>query len=85
MQPENIEAEIVVEVQRLGPKAEYVKIAGNGSNFLDFRIAFYIGQIPALNPSTRFYIVSKDTGFDPLITHLKSKKISVSRVKTVTR
>jgi hypothetical protein len=27
---------------------------------------------------------SKDTGFDPLLQHLKSRKISVSRVKTLT-
>jgi PIN domain len=78
-----ISTEIVVQVQQLGPKAEYVIISGNGSNSLDFHIAFYIGQIAALHPSTRFHIVSKDTGFDPLIIHLKSKKISVSRVKAV--
>jgi hypothetical protein len=31
-----------------------------------------------------FHIVSKDTGFDPLIQHLKAKKILASRSKDVT-
>lgn len=54
-----ISTEITVEVQRWGSKAEYVSIAGNGSNSLDFHIAFYIGQIAALHPNTRFHIGSK--------------------------
>jgi len=70
-------------LQRMGERASYVKIAGNGNNALDFHIAYYIGQLAAKEPDADFYIVSKDTGFDPLLQHLKSKKISVSRMKSV--
>lgn len=45
----------------------------------DFHIAFYIGEIVATHPDAHFYIVSKDSGFDALIAHLKSRKISVLR------
>lgn len=76
--------EIAAALQQLGPRAEYIKISGNGSNALDFHIAYYIGQIAAKDPSAYFYILSKDTGFDPLIQHLKSKKVSASRVKALT-
>ena len=31
--------EIAASLQRLGPRAEYIKISGNGSNALDFHIA----------------------------------------------
>jgi len=75
--------EVASVLQQLGSRAEYIKISGNGSNALDFHIAFYIGQIAAKEPDVYFHIVSKDTGFDPLIQHLKSKKILASRSKSV--
>lgn len=70
-------------LQRMGSKAEYVKITGNGPNALDFHIAFYIGQLAAAEPTAYFHIISKDTGFDPLIQHLKTKKIFAARSKDI--
>ena len=75
--------EVVASIQQLGDRAEYVKISGNGPNALDFHIAFYIGQLVAADPNAHFQIISKDTGFDPLIQHLKLKKIHVTRSKNV--
>jgi hypothetical protein len=75
--------ETVAAMQKLGARAEYVKIAGNGSNALDFHIAYYIGVLAASEPSAYFHIVSKDSGFDPLIQHLKGKKVFASRVKAI--
>jgi hypothetical protein len=76
--------EVASVLQRMGERAAYIKIAGNGRNALDFHIACYIGQLSVMEPDAYFHIVSKDTGFDPLIEHLMSKKISASRVKAVT-
>ena len=70
-------------LQRMGPRAEYVRISGNGPNALDFHIAFYIGQLAAADPKGFFHVISKDTGFDPLITHLKGRKILAGRVKSI--
>lgn len=75
--------ETAAALQKLGARAEYVKIAANGSNALDFHIAFYIGHLSALDPSAFFHIISKDTGFDPLIQHLKERKVLASRSKDV--
>ena len=75
--------DIAAQLQRLGPSASYVKISGNGPNALDFHIAYYIGQLAAAEPDAFFHIISKDTGFDPLITHLKSKKIFACRSKDI--
>ncbi|TNF97722.1 MAG: NYN domain-containing protein [Gammaproteobacteria bacterium] len=66
-------------MQELGDDGRYVKIAGSGKNALDFHIAYYIGKLAAEDPGAYFHIISKDTGFDPLIKHLKSKKIRVQR------
>lgn len=67
--------ELADALQRMGKKAEYVKISNNGKDALDFHIAFYIGNLTAQYPSSYFHIISKDSGFDPLIQHLKLKKI----------
>lgn len=75
--------DVASALQQLGDRAEYVKISGNGANALDFHIAFYIGQLASKHPDAFFHIVSKDTGFDPLIQHLKSKKILSGRSKSV--
>ncbi|KFN46425.1 PIN domain-containing protein, partial [Arenimonas composti] len=75
--------EIADSLQRLGPKASYIKISGNGPNALDFHIAYYIGQLAAADKDGFFHIISKDTGFDPLIAHLKTKKIYACRSRDV--
>ncbi len=76
--------EVAIAMQKLGNKAEYIKIAGNGPNALDFHIAFYIGRISAKEPDTYFHIVSKDTGFDPLIDVIsKVSNIPVLRSKDI--
>jgi hypothetical protein len=75
--------ELAEALQRLGNAAEYVKIEGNGPNALDFHIAYYIGKLAVQDPKGYFHIISKDTGFDPLIRHLKSKKIHVAREKSL--
>lgn len=75
--------DLVSEMQKLGAKGEYIKIAGNGSNALDFHIAYYIGKLAALDATAYFHVISKDAGFDPLIQHLKDRKVSVVRSKTI--
>lgn len=78
-----ISFDIVEIIQSFGNDAEYVKIDGNGQNALDFHIAFYIGKFSALESNAYFHIISKDTGFDPLIKHLETKKIKVKRQKDI--
>lgn len=75
--------EFAASLQQLGARAEYVKISGSGPNTLDFHIAYYIGQLAAQDESAYFHIVSNDSGFDPLIQHLKSKKVFAGRVKDI--
>jgi hypothetical protein len=70
-------------LQRFGDRTEYIKISGNGCNALDFHIAYYIGRLAAADPAAYFHIISKDTGFEPLIRHLRGKKIFASRAETI--
>ena len=75
--------DLAAALQRMGDKAQYIKIAGNGPNALDFHVAFYIGELAAGEPGAYFHVISKDTGFDPLIKHLRARKIWAARSVTI--
>lgn len=78
-----ISLDIARSLQAFGSNAEYIQIDGNGSNALDFHIAYYIGRLASENPGASFHIISKDTGFDPLIQHLKTQKIACERFNSI--
>jgi len=66
-------------LQQMGADAEYVEMEGDGQNALDFHIAYYVGKLSAENPDAYFHIISKDTGFDPLMRYLAKKDIRCQR------
>jgi hypothetical protein len=72
-------------LQDFGSDARYIEIEGVGPNALDFHIAFYIGELVASDSTGNFHIISKDTGFDPLIRHLQSRRITIRRYSDVTQ
>jgi len=74
-----VSVEVAKALQPLGSNAEYVQISGNGPNAVDFHIAFTIGEISKSDESARFHIISKDSGFDPLIEYLRTKRIVAQR------
>ena len=76
-----IPIELVSSMQGFGNKAEYVQITGSGRNALDFHIAYYLGALTERDPAGYFHVISKDTGYDQLIKHLKGKKVSAARQK----
>lgn len=75
--------EIASTLQKLGPRAEYVKISGSGPNALDFHIAYYIGRLSAQDPEASFHIVSRDKGFDPPIQYLNDQKMYAARSEAI--
>ncbi len=70
---------VATTLQSLGSNAEYVALETAGNNALDFHVAYYIGVLSTEDPTAYFHIISKDSGFDPLIKHLKGKKIYAQR------
>jgi hypothetical protein len=78
-----ISLEMVRALQVFGSNAEYIQIDGTGNNALDFHIAYYIGRLAAETPDAHFHVISKDTGFDPLIKHLKAKQVFCQRLTSI--
>lgn len=78
-----IPIDLVTAMQNLGHNAQYVRVEEKGKNALDFYITFYLGKYFEKDPMGYFHIISKDTGFDILIQHLKSKKVLVNRYSQI--
>jgi len=75
--------ELVLAMQRLGDHAEYIVLEAHGRNALDFHIAYYLGVLAASDPAGFFHVISKDTGFDPLLQHLKTKRVMSCRSASI--
>jgi PIN domain len=74
--------EMVVQAQPLGTRLQWIKIAGQGPNALDFHIAFYLGRTFTERPLAQCAVLSKDKGFDPLIRHLHGLGHACRRVSS---
>jgi len=63
---------------------QMVRLSSSGKNALDFALAYYLGRAVLADPGAHFHVISKDTGFDSLIGHLKSRNIRARRHKDFT-
>jgi hypothetical protein len=74
-----LEVSLVEKLLEHAGSVHLVRLASAGRNALDFTLAYYIGRAVAADPTGCFHIVSEDTGYDPLIEHLRSNHVQVSR------
>jgi hypothetical protein len=78
-------------LQPLGDKMELVQSDRQGPDVLDFHISFYLGRLlqahlnqqSAAAQAARFFVISKDRGFDSLIVHIRSLGFEAHRVATI--
>ena len=77
-------------LQPLGDKVELVQSDRQGPDVLDFHISFYLGRLvkehldqQGRSQSARFFVISKDRGFDSLIVHIRSLGFEAHRVATI--
>jgi PIN domain len=61
-------------------RVDFVKVEGTGRNALDFYIAFQLGRTFETAPDTEYIVLSKDKGYDPLLTHLNKNGLKCRRV-----
>jgi len=74
-----LDAALVEKLMEHAASVQLVRLTTSGENALDFALAYYVGRAAAADPTGHFHIVSKDTGFDPLIEHLRSRHIHAQR------
>lgn len=78
-----VSVEFASMLQPLGIRASYLRISGAGRNALDFHIAFYLGELLAKDPTAVFHIIAVDTGYDPLVKHLRDRQVFAHRHKSI--
>ena len=74
-----LDAALVEKLMEHAASGQLIRLASSGKNALDFTLAFYVGRTVSADPAAYIHIVSKDTGFDPLIEHLRSRHIHAHR------
>jgi hypothetical protein len=75
--------DLVTRAQQLGSRVEWQKITGNGSNALDFFIAFQLGRVFDQAPRPECVVLSRDKGFDPLIRFVNASGMKCRRISSL--
>ncbi len=78
-QKTKLDVAVVEKLIQHAATVELVRLKSSGRNALDFSLAYYLGRAVLADPCGYFHIISKDTGYDALIEHLRSKQINVRR------
>lgn len=55
-------------------KIDYFKVENGSKNALDFQLSSYLGYLIANNPNEKYYIVSKDKGYEILMSFWQKYK-----------
>jgi hypothetical protein len=74
-----LNVELVEKLMEHAASVQLVRLNFSGKNALDFTLAYYLGRSVMTDPTGCFHIVSKDTGFKPLIEHLLTRRIRAQR------
>lgn len=77
-----VTVDLARKAQPLGERLRYEQAGASGKNALDFIIAYHIGLLFSSDPKSECVILSKDSGFDALVTHLKKKGRSCRRINS---
>lgn len=64
-------------------RVDFQKIEGTGKNALDFQIAFHLGRTVEKSPETECIVLSKDKGFDPLLTYINKAGFTCRRTERI--
>jgi hypothetical protein len=78
-------------LQPLGDRVELIQSDRQGPDVLDFHISFYLGRLlqehldqqAAAANVARFFVISKDKGFDSLLVHIRTLGFEAHRVATI--
>src|SRR5688572_8379293 len=76
-------------LQPLGGHVQLIQSDRQGPDVLDFHISFYLGRLLQKHldeeggTAARFFVISKDRGFDSLIVHVRSLGFDAHRVATI--
>ncbi len=74
-----LDTDLVERLISHSDSVRFVRLKSSAKDAVDFALAFYLGRASLADPTAYFHIVSKDTGYDPMIDHLRERHINVRR------
>ena len=74
-----LDTHLALQLHAHAAKIRPVKLAASGRNALDLTLAYYLGRAVLEQAAVEYHIVSRDKDFDPLIAHLHSRNVKISR------
>lgn len=75
----SLDAELVTKMLEHAADVHLVRLTASGKNAVDFALAYYLGRAVLADPGAYFHVISKDTGYDPLIEHLQDRHVRIKR------
>ena len=69
------------ELESIKANKQYIKVETGLKNSLDFQLSTYLGACIQKNPKKKYYIVSKDNGFDCVCRFWRDNNIFVKRIE----
>ena len=72
-QQKTIELELCESLCRFGKNVRFIRLEKSGKNALDFYISFYLGRIIESYPAATIAILSRDSGYDTLVEHIRNQ------------
>ena len=79
----SVTVEFLKEALELRPKLSVIKSPAAGKDALDFQMAFHAGKVAAIEPTTHFFFVTNDKGFDALVLQMNSEGLVAQRVPAI--
>jgi hypothetical protein len=83
VQQTKVKVDLLDLMQRKGADVHIVRMASAGRNLLDFHMAYYLGELATRDISCYLHVITKDTGLDPLLAHLRERGIEAARWSSV--
>ena len=70
-------------IARFPTQSRFIRMDKPGKNSLDFHICYYLGVAAHERPEWLYVLMSKDTGYDPLLAHVRTEGMHAQRVVTI--
>jgi hypothetical protein len=70
-------------IARFPAQSRFIRMEKPGKNSLDFHICYYLGVAAHERPEWLYVLMSKDTGYDPLLAHVRNEGMFAQRVVTI--
>lgn len=74
-----LDTDLVEKLMEHSASVQLVRLKSSAKDAVDFALAYYLGRAALADPAAYFHIIAKDTGYDPLIDHLRERHINVRR------